>query len=169
MRVSRYSTPHQITLIRTVSRVNYRKGLKTLLRVLDTHRGIYLSSGYEYPGRYSRWDFASTRPPLEIVSFDRQVEFRPLNLRGEMLNRILFRSWRSIRIGKLQQSETMRCVGRLKPLPRAVFRRGAQQAALGVFDSARADRGVPQRCRTPRLALVGAFGYDLLFQFDPID
>ena len=79
MREFRYTTPHGITVTRTVSKIGYRKGLEHLLRELDHHRGIYLSSGYEYPGRYSRWDIASTCPPLEIVSYDRRVEFRPLN------------------------------------------------------------------------------------------
>ena len=36
-------------------------GLPGLLHKLDTQRGIYLSSGYEYPERYSRWDFAARR------------------------------------------------------------------------------------------------------------
>ena len=90
MREYRYTTPHGIQVTRTVSKTNFRKGLTHLLSDLDRHRGIYLSSGYEYPGRYSRWDIASTCPPLEIVSYDRQVEFRPLNERGRRILRILF-------------------------------------------------------------------------------
>ena len=82
MRDYRYTTPHGIEVTRTVSKANFRKGLRHLLRDLDRHRGIYLSSGYEFPGRYSRWDIASTCPPLEIVAYDRRVEFRPLNARG---------------------------------------------------------------------------------------
>ena len=85
MREQRYTTPHGIVVTRTVSRVSYRKGLAHLLNELDQHRGIYLSSGYEFPGRYSRWDIASTRPPLEIVSYDRRVEIRPLNERGRKI------------------------------------------------------------------------------------
>src|ERR1700738_1719759 len=85
----RYSTPSGIAVTRVVSRVNFKKGLKGLLKDLDSHRGVSLSSGYEFPGRYSRWDFASTRPPLEIIAVDRDVEFHPLNERGEMLNRML--------------------------------------------------------------------------------
>src|SRR5689334_23465043 len=85
MREYRYTTPHGIQVTRTLSKANYRRGLKPLLRDLDRHRGIYLSSGYEYPGRYSRWDIAATRPPLEIVSYDRRIELRPLNARGEKL------------------------------------------------------------------------------------
>src|SRR5262245_62397164 len=89
MRAYRYTTPHGIQVTRTLSRAGYRRGLKHLLRDLDRHRGIYLSSGYEYPGRYSRWDIASTRPPIEIVAHDRLVEFSPLNQRGALLLRML--------------------------------------------------------------------------------
>ena len=89
MREYSFTTPHGIVVTRTVTKAGFRRGLKHLVRDLDLHRGIYLSSGYEYPGRYSRWDIASTRPPLEIVSYDRKVEFRPLSIRGEILNQIL--------------------------------------------------------------------------------
>src|ERR1700722_16864473 len=89
MREFSYTTPHGIAVTRTLTRASYSRGLKHLQRELDSYRGIYLSSGYEYPGRYSRWDIASTRPPVEIVSCDRRVEFRPLSIRGEILNQIL--------------------------------------------------------------------------------
>ena len=59
MRQSWHSSLHGIRVLRSISKVPYRKGLDHLLRDLDTYRGIYLSSGYEYPGRYSRWDVAS--------------------------------------------------------------------------------------------------------------
>ncbi len=67
MKTLQYATPHGITVTRTLTRMPYSKGLGSLLRELDIARGIYLSSGYEYPERYSRWDIASLRPPLEIV------------------------------------------------------------------------------------------------------
>src|ERR1700676_1821898 len=89
MRDYRYTTPHGIRVTRTLFKTKYGKGLRPLLRDLDRHRGIYLSSGYEYPGRYSRWDIASTCPPLEIVSYDREVQFRPLNTRGEKVLEML--------------------------------------------------------------------------------
>src|SRR3974390_945006 len=88
MSAYQYQTPHGIAVTRTASKANFRKGLKHLLRDLDRHRGIYLSSGYEYPGRYSRWDIASTCPPLEIISYDREVQFRPLNQRGVQILRL---------------------------------------------------------------------------------
>src|SRR6266851_1855882 len=164
----RYSTPSGIAVTRVVSKVNYKKGLKRLLRDLDSHRGAYLSSGYEFPGRYSRWDFASTRPPLEIVAVDREVEFRPLNLRGEMLNSMLLPilerhpHWDSFgRYGSALR-------GRLQPLPKLFSEeeRSKQPSAFSIL------RALIEEFRHPedsRLALIGAFGFDLLFQFEPIE
>ncbi len=84
-----YTTPGGINVTRSASAIPFKKGLKPLLHKLDRYRGIYLSSGYEYPERYSRWDVASVCPPIEIVAAGRNIEFRPLNERGEVLNRIL--------------------------------------------------------------------------------
>src|ERR1700709_1784082 len=89
MREVCYQTPHGISVSRITSRPPWRKGFGRFLRELDEYRGIYLSSGYEYPGRYSRWDIVSVRPPLELTSFKREVMFRPLNDRGVVINRML--------------------------------------------------------------------------------
>ena len=162
-----YTTPHGIAVTRESSKVPFRKGLRHLLRQLDINRGIYLSSGYEYPERYSRWDVASLCPPLEIVAWGRRLEFRPLNQRGEALLRILHpllaghRHWESLAF------EGAVLTGTLNPLP-ALFaeeERSKQPSAFSIL------RLLVEEFRNPkdgRLALVGAFGYDLLFQFDPI-
>jgi anthranilate synthase len=169
MRTLQYSTPHGITVTRTRSKGSYRKGLRHLLRELDTYRGIYLSSGYEFPGRYSRWDFASTRPPVEILAFDRRVEFRPLNLRGEMLNQML----RAV-LGEHPHWDSFGMEGGgvlsgiLKPLPK-LFPEEERSKQPSVFSVLRALIEEFRHEQDSRLGLVGAFGYDLLFQFDPIE
>ena len=62
MRPDSYSTPSGIVVERTFSKIAFEKGLRGLLQKLDTQRGIYLSSGYEYPERYARWDIAAIAP-----------------------------------------------------------------------------------------------------------
>jgi anthranilate synthase len=168
MRDYRYTTPHGIQVTRTVSKANFRKGLSHLVRDLDRHRGIYLSSGYEYPGRYSRWDIASTRPPLEIVAYDRRMEFRPLNQRGQKIAEIFqpilaaHPHWEEFGV----EGEIL--AGRLQHLP-ALFpeeERSKQPSAFSIL------RLLIEEFRgeeNSRLGLVGAFGYDLLFQFEPIE
>ena len=81
----RYITPSGITVTRTSSKVPFARGLAHILQQLDTKRGVYLSSGYEYPGRYSRWDVASVAPVIEIVGRERKVDFTALNQRGQVL------------------------------------------------------------------------------------
>src|SRR5579864_6442035 len=163
-----YRTPHGIAVTRTASKGNFRKGLRHVLRDLDRHRGIYLSSGYEYPGRYSRWDIASTCPPLEIVSYDREVQFRPLNARGEKVLEILqpvlaaHPHWDEFEF----QPRLMR--GRLKPLP-ALFPEEERSKQPSVFSLLRTLIEEFRGEEDSRLGLVGAFGYDLLFQFEPIE
>jgi anthranilate synthase len=169
MRVYRYSTPHGISVTRTASKVSYRKGLRHVLRELDTCRGAYLSSGYEYPGRYSRWDIASVRPPLEIVAYDRRIEFHPLNLRGQILNQILLPvlekhpRWESFGL-----EAGVALAGRLQPLPK-LFPEEERSKQPSVFSILRAIIDEFRCEENSRLALIGTFGYDLLFQFEPIE
>jgi len=168
MREYRYTTPHGIQVTRSASKTNFRKGLQHLLKDLDHHRGFYLSSGYEYPGRYSRWDFASTCPPLEIISYDRRVEFHPLNARGVQIASIFHEllaehpHWDDFGF----EGETL--AGRLKPLP-ALFPEEERSKQPSAFSILRALIEEFRGEEDSRLGLVGAFGYDLLFQFEPIE
>ncbi len=168
MRSESYITPSGIVVDRTISNVSFQKGLKSLLRKLDTQRGIYLSSGYEYPERYSRWDVGAINPSLEIIAAGRDVAFRALNPRGaailQMLAPVLepHPHWENFR------SEPGAIFGKLRPLPELFSEeeRSKQPSAFSVL------RALLQEFRNPlagRLALVGAFGYDLLLQFDPIE
>jgi anthranilate synthase len=168
MRPESYSTPSGIEVTRTVSKLPYARGLNALLRKLDTQRGVYFSSGYEYPERYARWDFTGVAPPLEIVAAGREIHFQPLNSRGEILNKIfepllaVHPHWTDFR------GENGVLHGTLKPLPELFpeEQRSKQPSAFSIL------RVILNELKHPlasRLALVGAFGYDLLFQFDPIE
>ncbi|MEO5923119.1 MAG: anthranilate synthase component I [Bryobacteraceae bacterium] len=162
-----FTTPNGIVVSRTISKVPYHKGLKPLLRKLDTQRGIYLSSGYEYPERYARWDVAAVAPPIEIIAAGRDVTFKPLNERGEALNRMLDAVLRSHPHWESFALENNTLQGRLKPLP-TLFSEEERSKQPSAFSILRALIHEFQGPLAGRLALVGAFGYDLLFQFDPI-
>jgi anthranilate synthase len=167
MRPESYSTPHGITVTRTISKAPYSRGLHALMKKLDTQRGVYFSSGYEYPERYARWDFAAVAPPLEIIAAGREVSFRPLNGRGEILNRIFEPLLRDHPHWDRFELENGALHGTLKPLPELFpeEERSKQPSAFSML------RVLVDEFRHPmasRFALVGAFGYDLLLQFDPI-
>jgi anthranilate synthase len=163
----RYTTPHGITVTRTKSKIPYRRGLDSVLKQLDSKRGIYLSSGYEYPERYSRWDIASVAPPVEIVGRDRTIEIRALNERGRVLNQMFLRfleqhpHWQSF-----QKSEDV-LVGELRPLS-GMFSEEERSKQPSPISILRAFLEEFRHAEDTKLVLAGAFGYDLLLQFDPI-
>jgi anthranilate synthase len=168
MREVRYRTPSGIEVSRITSALQYRHRLHRFLRELDNYRGVYLSSGYEYPGRYdARWDILSLRPPLELISFQREVTFHPLNERGAAINRLLASvlrdhpHWDDFR----EQDGTL--YGALKPMPK-LFPEEERSKQPSVFSILRALSREFRNENDDKLAFMGAFGYDLLFQFEPI-
>ena len=163
----RYSTPHGTLVTRSSSCIPYSEGLHGLLSRLDRERGVYLSSGYEYPGRYSRWDVASVAPLIEIVGRERTLCFRSLNTRGEVFLSCIagwlseHPHWADFVITETELK------GELNPLA-AKFpeeQRSKQPSPFSILRALVQEFGTAE---DSRLALVGAFGYDLLLQFDPI-
>ena len=113
MRPESYPTPGGISVTRTISKVPYARGLHALLHKLDTQRGIYFSSGYEYPERYSRWDFAARRAAARNHRRRTRDSFAAAQRArrnaephsGAVCSPI-------IRIGRISRSKTARCTGR---------------------------------------------------------
>jgi anthranilate synthase len=163
----RYTTPSGITVTRKSSRLPFAKGLDKLLTQLDRKRGAYFSSGYEYPERYSRWDIATVSPPLELIGRGRVLEIRALNQRGRVLNQLLARTLRDHpHWAAFEESEEV-LRGELKPLPE-VFPEEDRSKQPTPFSILRALIQEFQNPADNRLFFAGAFGYDLLLEFDPI-
>ncbi len=163
-----YLSRSGISVSRTTSKLPYAKGLVKWLRELDKKRGVFLSSGYEYPGRYSRWDFASVAPPLEVIARGRDMEFRALNARGETLLRMLEGVLRHHPHWDAFTSEPTILRGLLKPLP-ALFSEEDRSKQPSAFSILRELMHEFANGQVKDLMFIGAFGYDLLFQFDPIE
>jgi len=163
-----YSTPSGIAVTRTISNVSYARGLKGLLKKMDTQRGIYLSSGYEFPGRYSRWDVGAVAPPLEIIARGRDITIRPLSERGRVITQLLEPVLAPHPHWEHFSNDDGVLRGELKTLPQLFSEeeRSKQPSAFSVVRALLKEFNHPL---SARLALVGAFGYDLLLQFDPIE
>ena len=148
-----YTTPSGIAVERTHSKVPYQRGLDRLLRKLDTQRGIYLSSGYEFPGRYSRWDIAALAPPLETLrARPRSRSSRRSIPAAKSSTAFWSRCSPRIRIGSPSRNDNGTLRGHPEASARALSRGTAQQAAVGVLHPPRADRRVPPSPRRPALA-----------------
>ena len=76
-----FSTPTGITISRRTRALDPASALDGFAERLDGTRGALFSSGIDYPGRYSRWEFGFIDPPLEIVGSGRTLTARALNAR----------------------------------------------------------------------------------------
>jgi hypothetical protein len=59
--------------------------IESLVQKLDSHKGVLLTSSYEFPGRYARWSLGFIDPPLEISGKANQCTIKALNDRGKVL------------------------------------------------------------------------------------
>ena len=163
----RYQTPHGITVTRTETKLAFSRGLGHILKQLDSKRGAYFSSGYEYPERYSRWDVATLAPPIEIVGRDRTLALNALNERGRVILRLFKPLVESHEHWDCEPGTADSFTLRLKPLAQS-FPEEERSKQPSPFSLVRLLVKEFENPADTRLMLAGAFGYDLLLQFDPI-
>jgi anthranilate synthase len=139
-------------------------GLDDVTRQVEARRGGVLSSGMEYPGRYSRWHMAYIDPPLELVARGRRLTATALNDRGRILLPVV--SGAMCRAGQTV-ADTASSFEVVVPEADGTFTEEERSRRPTVFSALRqiiAAFSGPD----PHLGLYGAFGYDLAFQFEPV-
>ena len=68
MPITRYTTAAGIAVSRSAEAVCYDTAVDQLAQQLDSQLGCLLSSSYEYPNRYKRWDMGFVNPMLSVTS-----------------------------------------------------------------------------------------------------
>ena len=126
----------------------------------DERRGGVMSSGMEYPGRYSRWVMAYADPCAEITATGRRLTARPLNDRGRVLMPVIRAAME--RTGQRADDDTV-----VIPEGDREFTEEERSRRPTVFTALR-EITAAFGCEDPHLGLYGAFGYDLAFQFEPV-
>jgi anthranilate synthase len=148
------------------------QALDTVCRQVEGLRGGVLSSGMEYPGRYSRWHVAYVNPCAELVARGRRISARALNPRGEVLLPVLGAAL--LRVGEppvTGPGTGGRAAGEVEVLvPEAAGVRAEEDRSRRptVFSALR-EVVAAMAGDDPHLGLYGAFGYDLAFQFEPVE
>src|SRR5690606_30969176 len=164
-RTTTYRTAGGITVHRTVTPASV-EDLTDLTARLDTRRGGVLSSGVEYPGRYTRWHLGYLDPPLELVADGRTVRITALNDRGRILLPTLADAVE--KVGEPRGRDESR-VEVFVPPDDQDFAEEERTRRRTVFSVLRAVLAVFASPEDEHLGLYGAYGYDLAFQFDPIE
>ncbi|MGO1120265.1 anthranilate synthase component I [Rhodovibrionaceae bacterium A322] len=164
----RYTTGGGIEIARTIEDLPYETALPPLVQALDRKRGVVLSSSFEFPNRYTRWDVGFLNPPLEISAKADCLTVRALNARGICLIPAITKALKDCEASEALKTGgdfvSCRVTPDLRPLPeeertrrRSLF--SLLRALLALFHSE----------DDAHLGLYGAFGYDLTFQLEPLD
>jgi len=162
----RFTTRSGILVTRTATELPFDQGIKTLAGRLDRERGALFSSGFEYPDRYSRWEMGFAAPPLEFVGFGRRLEARALNRRGVVLLDVFTPLLHGEGVSATRQDAQTLCLEIAESS--ATFAEEERSLQPTVFTPLRALLADFDGIADTSLGLYGAFGYDLLFQFEPI-
>ena len=138
--------------------------LNDLVAAVGDRRGGVLSSGMEYPGRYSRWHMAYIDPCLEVVARDRTLTVTALNERGRVLLPAISAAVRGTGEVRAESGDGLELH---VPRTEEFFTEEERSRQPTVFTPLRAilDLFAGQ---DPHLGLYGAFGYDLSLQFEPL-
>jgi anthranilate synthase len=159
--------------------------LEDLVNELDRKKGVLLASSYEFPGRYARWSLGFVDPPISIAGRGSQCTLTALNGRGRILLPAMEAAMQQLqRDGILesishvydkntkQDDELVEVHVTVAPPPAVgSFSEEERSRQPSLFSIVRAliDLFGCTVGGDKQLGLYGAFGYDLTFQFEPID
>ncbi|MGR6430134.1 anthranilate synthase [Rhizobium sp. PAMB 3174] len=162
-----YETKGGITITRQKIEKPYADAISDYIDMMDERRGAVLSSNYEYPGRYTRWDTAIVDPPVGVSCFGRKMWLDAYNERGEVLLAFIGEKLAAVEDVTIDQSTDRRIDLTVKE-PDRVFTEEERSKIPTVFTVLRAITDLFFSKADDNLGLYGAFGYDLAFQFDAI-
>ncbi|HET6386549.1 MAG TPA: anthranilate synthase component I [Armatimonadota bacterium] len=166
-RVDRYVSSGGITITRTVEPVDLNEVLEPPRRALDNRRGGVFTSNYEYPDRYRRFEIAFVDPPLLIEGRGRSFIIRALNPRGEALLSPILKALNGAAHVLAVEQNGAELSGKIRT-PEGAFAEEERSHQPSIFSLLRVFHGLFGSMEDPHLGLYGAFGYDLVFQFEPI-
>ena len=164
---SSYTTRGEIEVHVDAVPIDPEAAIEDLVDRLDSARGVLLSSSYEYPGRYTRWDMGFVDPPVAVTSQGDIVTAEALNPRGEVLLNPVREIIQELAHISIVEENADRLTCRIER-PAVRFEeeeRSRQPSSFTVI------RAIVELFNGPdeHLGLYGSFGYDLAFQFEPID
>lgn len=168
------TTPVGLRITRTTRPFTYggeahQLALTQLTDALNDRYGVLLSSDYEQPGRYTRWDIGLVDPPLMLTGRDHHFELTALNCRGAQLLPVLATGLATCPTLTVQQSNAKRlqgCINLSATTP--CLPEEERTRRPGLLSAVRALRDLLATPDDPHLGLYGAFGYDLVFQFEDL-
>ena len=159
-----YTTQGGIFVSRSMTNTSIDVAIEEVLMRLDSQRGGLLASSYEYPGRYKRWAIGFVNPPLEIATRDHNFTITAHNERGQVLLDYIAANLDQSDLQTVTK-ENNRISGSVRPTER-LFSEEERSKQPSVFSVIRSILSIFTSSEDDHLGLYGAFGYDLVFQFE---
>ncbi|TDR82023.1 anthranilate synthase component I [Paludibacterium purpuratum] len=162
-----YLTRGGIEIERETIECAYPQAGQTLIDSLNARRGVWFSSRFEFPGRYTRWDMGFVDPPLALTTRGRDFSLAALNGRGQALLPVL--AARLAEADELVETSLNDTAFSGRIVERdADFSEEERSRQPSAFSLVRALSALFASDEDRDLGLYGAFGYDLVFQFEPM-
>lgn len=168
MQKDRYQTRGGIIVERQILDCPYLDAGAALVDRLSHRRGVYYASSFEFPGRYTRWDMGFSDPPLVLTSRARAFEIEALNARGRVLLPAIAHALAQVDYLAEVSVHDDRIAGRVAT-PLGAFSEEERSRQPSMFSVVRTLLELFGSDADDTLGLYGAFGYDLVFQFEPMD
>ncbi|MBW4635192.1 MAG: anthranilate synthase [Iphinoe sp. HA4291-MV1] len=166
LKTHHYTTQGGVCVSRSLTEIFLMEAaIEEILLRLDSQRGGLLKSSYEYPGRYKRWAIGFVNPPLELVTRENSFTLTALNERGMVLLPYLTEHLCQQEQLVAVKQEKERVTGSIRPTER-FFCEEERSKQPSVFSVVREILYAFSSPEDDHLGLYGAFGYDLVFQFE---
>ncbi|MBA2710409.1 MAG: anthranilate synthase component I [Tatlockia sp.] len=143
----------------------YENAIEPLIDRLDTHRGGLFASSFEYPGRYTCWDIGFYNPPLAIICTTQSIRVEALNKRGSVLIEIILPLLENSKNLEIKDRSTKELIIEVKKSDR-LFSEEERSQQPSVFTLLRELLAFFKTDEESYLGFYGAFGFDLIFQFE---
>lgn len=161
-----YFTNSGIEITRTKEILRKEDEIQEIAEKLQKSRGAIFASDYSYPERYSRWEIAFTNPPIEIRCKERNFNIRALNNRGEILLKLISEQLKRLEYIETFENSSIHISGLVHETDK-FFSEEERSKQPSVFSIIREIISIFYSQEDDKLGLYGAFGYDLVFQFEP--
>lgn len=152
---------------RIIEKIDIIGATDGILEKLNTQKGALFSSSYEFPNRYSRWDTGFINPCLEIRGYGRDFMINALNKRGEILLPPIAEKLHDLP-DIMALSSADGCIKGTINTSDEIFPEEQRSKQPTIFSLIRALKELFFVPEDNFLGLYGAFGYDLVFQFEPM-
>ena len=162
-----YLSAGGISITRTARLEPRADTVEVLAEALDERLGVLLTSSFEYPGRYTRWDIGFCDPALSFTGRQRRFEVRACNERGAVLIPAVASALRGCDAVEALDADARTVTGTVR-VSDEWFPEELRSKQPTLFSVVRALIDLFRSPDDAHLGLYGAFGYELAFQFDPI-